>query len=326
MNDTDEHPIKKSEVEFLKYAYSVIKDRGEQLDSYFKYELLQVHAMLMSSIYLNRADLIEKAGLSKDFTFMIENELERLGHSFIVCKAFRRVFLVSTYVTSDLHGYPLVKIQRKLCELNFNEKDHMYVLGDCIDRGLDGLQILRWIMSQHNITLLLGNHEAMLLDNHFLFEGDSIPAVLDLKGEQRNSYCVWTSNGGYATIDAMQQFSDAQIKHIFRFLEKVPLYKEIEVNGKKYILTHSGLGSFDANKSLFEYTRFDLVWSRPSLNTRYYKDGRKVIFGHTPTFIFGLEYKGKPIFTDTWIDIDTGAGIGMNPALLRLDDLKVFYF
>ena len=27
-----------------------------------------------------------------------------------------------------------------------------------------------------------------------------------------------------------------------------------------------------------------------------------------------------------WIDVDVGAGLGLNPMLLRLDDLKEFYF
>lgn len=165
----------------------------------------------------------------------------------------------------------------------------------------------------------------MLLDNQFLFDGDVITSVLDLKGEQRNSYCVWTSNGGYATIDSIQQYTNSQIKHIFRFLEKAPLYKEIEVDGKKFILTHSGLGSFEQNKPLSEYSRFDLVWTRSSLSTRYYDDGRIVIFGHSPTVLFGSEFRGKPIFTDTWINIDVGAGIGLQPLILRLDDMKLFY-
>lgn len=85
---------------------------------------------------------------------------------------------MSIYVTSDLHGYPIEKIQKKLSEIDFNENDHLYILGDCIDRGPDGLKILRWVMSQSNVTLLIGNHEAMLLDNHFLFEGDTIPSSL----------------------------------------------------------------------------------------------------------------------------------------------------
>ncbi len=219
---------------------------------------------------------------------------------------------MSIYVTSDLHGYPLEKIQKKLTEIGFNNNDYLYILGDCIDRGKDGLKILRWIMSQANITLILGNHESMLLNNSFLFDGDKIPSVFDLKGEQRRAYGVWISNGGCGTIDAMQQFTDAQIKYLFRFLQRVPLYKEIEVNGKKYILTHSGLDNFDVNKPLSEYSQMDLLWSRPSLNTRYYEDGRTVIFGHTPTAIFGPEHKGKPVFTDTWIDIDVGAGLGCN--------------
>ena len=50
-----------------------------------------------------------------------------------------------------------------------------------------------------------------------------------------------------------------------------------------------------------------------------------MIFGHTPTFYYGEEYKGKAIVTDTWIDIDTGAAAGLSPMLLRLDDMKEFY-
>ena len=166
----------------------------------------------------------------------------------------------------------------------------------------------------------------MLLDNRFLFEGDHILAILDLTGDKREAYCIWTSNGGYATIDAMQQYSDAQIKHMLDFLERAPLYKEIEVNDTKYILTHSGLGNFEPEKPLSEYSRFDLVWTRPTLYTDYYKDGRKVIFGHTPTVLFGSDHKGKIVFTDTWIGVGVGCGIGLNPALFRLDDMKIFYF
>ena len=83
------------------------------------------------------------------------------------------------------------------------------------------------------------------------------------------------------------------------------------MDGKKFILTYSGLGSFEQNKPLSEYSRFDLVWTRPSLSTRYYDDGRIVIFGHSPTVLFGSEFRGKPIITDTWINIDVGAGIGL---------------
>ena len=38
----------------------------------------------------------------------------------------------------------------------------------------------------------------------------------------------------------------------------------------------------------------------------------------------GEEYEGKIIKTETWIDIDVGAGFGRQPVLLRLDDMKEF--
>lgn len=231
-----------------------------------------------------------------------------------------------TYVVSDLHGYPVERFQRVLEHIDFCKDDRLYVLGDCIDRGSDGLKLIRFIMSQPNITLILGNHEAMLLDNRLLFEGDRIPCASELCGERRKAYSVWVSNGGYATMDSMQQYTPAQTKYILDYLEGCPLYKEIQVDGKQYILTHSGLGNFEKDKNLSDYSRHDLLWTRPSLETTYYEDGRTVIFGHTPTVLYGTMYKGVPVFTETWIDIDTGAGLGLNPMLLRLEDMKRFYF
>ncbi|MBE6738306.1 MAG: hypothetical protein E7566_06620 [Ruminococcaceae bacterium] len=231
-----------------------------------------------------------------------------------------------TYVVSDLHGYPVERIGRKLSEIGFSPEDNLYVLGDCIDRGSDGLKIIRWIMSCPNVILLMGNHESMLLKNRGLFEGDRIPCASELTGAKRNYYSVWVSNGGFATMDAMQQYTHAQIRYMLDYIEKAPLYKEIEVGGKKYILCHSGLGDFNTDKKLSDYSEYDLLWSRPSLETRYYEDGTIVVFGHTPTTLYGSKFKNKPVFTDTWIDIDVGAGLGLSPMILRLDDMKEFYF
>ena len=83
LDDVDEPAISPKEVRFLEYAYSVIKKRGEDLNSYSRDELFQVHVMLVSSIHLNREDLIERSGLSRNFVSKVEEELERLGYSFI---------------------------------------------------------------------------------------------------------------------------------------------------------------------------------------------------------------------------------------------------
>lgn len=231
-----------------------------------------------------------------------------------------------TYVVSDLHGYSLDRFQRVLDKIGFSADDKLYVLGDCIDRGNDGIKIIRFLMTKPNIKLLRGNHEQMLLDNRFIFETEKVLTALDLVGEERKNYCMWMSNGGCITIESMRQYTTSQTKYILNYINKTLLYKEISVGGKKYILVHSGLGNFEKSKQLSEYSSEDLLWTRPTLDTKYYDDGTIVVFGHTPTVMYGENFKGKIVITKTWIDIDVGAGMGLSPVLLRLDDMSEFYF
>ena len=52
------------------------------------------------------------------------------------------------YVTSDLHGYPLDGFLQLLDKAGFGERDFLFVLGDVIDRGEHGVELLRWISRQ----------------------------------------------------------------------------------------------------------------------------------------------------------------------------------
>lgn len=81
-----------------------------------------------------------------------------------------------TYVISDLHGYPIEKLKILLEKANFGQDDFLYILGDVINRNGDGgVGILWWLLSQPNVQLLLGNHEAMLLSCSFVLEQFSSP-------------------------------------------------------------------------------------------------------------------------------------------------------
>ena len=64
------------------------------------------------------------------------------------------------YVMSDLHGC-YDKYINMLEKINFKYDDTLYILGDVIDRGDDGIKILSDMMKRHNIVTLLGNHEYM---------------------------------------------------------------------------------------------------------------------------------------------------------------------
>ena len=75
------------------------------------------------------------------------------------------------YVISDLHGYPLPRFKKLLALAGFSSSDHLFILGDVIDRNGDGgAAMLYWLTFQTNIELILGNHEAMLLSCSFLFD------------------------------------------------------------------------------------------------------------------------------------------------------------
>ena len=229
------------------------------------------------------------------------------------------------YVTSDLHGFSLEKFKGYLEQVNFSKDDFLYVLGDVIDRGPDGIKILKWLMTMHNAKLILGNHEDMLLKCDFLFDEISEESIANLTGTKLSTYMTWSSNSAGPTLDALSATRKSEIKYILEYLREAPLYEALTVNGRDFILVHSGLGSFSKDKKLAEYLRFDLLWSRPNLSQRYFDD-ITTVFGHTPTVYFGTKYQGRALVTDTWIDIDVGAGLGLNPMLLRLDDMKEFYF
>lgn len=228
------------------------------------------------------------------------------------------------YVTSDLHGYPLEKFKALLRKAEFSENDFCFILGDVIDRGTDGVEILKWLLLQPNIAMVRGNHEEMLLACSFLFEEITDESITQLSPEKLRALMQWQRNGADPTMKALRRCDRETVLDILDYLYDTPYYDTVSAGGRDFLLVHGGLGGFDPKKAPEEYAPHDLIWTRPALEDRYFDDVITV-FGHTPTAYYGSEYEGRAIFTDTWIDIDTGAARGGAPMLLRLDDLKEFY-
>ena len=231
------------------------------------------------------------------------------------------------FATSDLHGYPLDAFLRMLEKAGFSSADQLYVIGDVVDRNGDGgVAMLRWMMKQENVTLIRGNHEAMLLECGFVFTRDVDMADLrKVTLEQEYSLLRWHRNGCLPTIENLLKLKEEDPEELAKLLEYIrsaPLYMELAVPMKRFVLVHGGLNGFSTEKPLDEYTEDDLVWTRPKPEDRYWED-RLVVLGHTPTRYFGC--KGRMFATDTWVDIDTGAAGGGSPMLLRLDDMCEYY-
>ncbi len=229
-----------------------------------------------------------------------------------------------TYVISDLHGYPLTELQELLQKASFSEDDDLYILGDVVDRNGDGgVEILLWLMEQVNVELLLGNHEAMLLACDFVFDEVTEDHAAEMTEERRALLINYNVNGGGVTIRELLRLPIETRLDILDYLRDCRLYAAVTAGGRDFFLVHAGFGNFSKDRKLTDYAADELLWARPELTDRYYDDVH-TIFGHTPTIAYGKEYDGKILKTETWTNIDCGAGYGNEPTLLRLDDFKEF--
>lgn len=230
------------------------------------------------------------------------------------------------YVSSDWHGTPVDKIQRLLQQVHFSADDDLFVLGDVIDRGEHGVELIKYMMYEPNITLIRGNHEQMLLDCEFLFEEVTEESVDRFDIQKARALSLWQSNGGEPTITGLCREHHTMRTLILEYLQDTPLYDTVSVGGRDYLLVHAGIGQSanGTHKKLSECSDYDFLWTRPYLNTRY-STAFTTVLGHTPTHFYGAQYRGKILKTETWINVDTSAATGLPPALLRLDDLAEFY-
>ena len=228
------------------------------------------------------------------------------------------------YVTSDLHGYPLEKFKALLKKASFSSEDFLFVLGDVIDRGDEGIELLRWMMLEPNIQLILGNHEAMMLSCSFLLDELSAEALDDFDVNKLRLVQNWQVNGSSPTLEGLKKLSPELRECVFEYIREAPLYDSVSAGGRDFLLVHGGLGEYSPDKKIRDYTDRQLLWARPTLTDRYSSDFTTVL-GHTPTCFYGQSYKGRMIDNGSWINIDTGAACGYAPMLLRLDDMTEFY-
>ncbi len=146
-----------------------------------------------------------------------------------------------TFVLSDIHGH-YDTFLKMLEKIQFSEEDHLYILGDMIDRGKDGIAILQDIMKRKNVEAFLGNHEMMMLDCIEFERAQKNGAATDFVMMGRlDPYELWTypSNGGTATYKGFYGLPQEEQDAIEEFLKELPLIKRIKVGKRSYHLSHS---------------------------------------------------------------------------------------
>ena len=151
--------------------------------------------------------------------------------------------------------------------INLTPEDHLYILGDMIDRGQDGIRILQDVSSRPNVTCLLGNHEYMMWNyvSRHIFK--------DLN---------WLnpSNGGMQTLSEYRKLMPADRASVKKYHAELFLQIELTVEGTTFLLSHSSfLPGYGTVK-----------WRDKSITQRYRTDNRYHIIGHVPVMMIDDRY------------------------------------
>lgn len=195
---------------------------------------------------------------------------------------------MATYVFSDVHGH-FETLDRLLERVSPASTDRIFMLGDMIDRGPDPMAVVKCCRQLPNTTVLMGNHEDLMLS--YYANPDSASAQLN-----------WEINGAGPTQQGLRELPATERVELARWLFTLPLYAQTEVGGRRYLLVHAGIDPRQLPKVLpavwtaaavddvvCNQYRNDLMWIREDfwgaptglINDR--GEGPIVIAGHTPT-------------------------------------------
>ncbi len=223
------------------------------------------------------------------------------------------------YVMSDIHGC-YDKYRKMLERIAFSKTDTLYILGDVVDRGPHGMQVLLDIAARDNVVLLQGNHDRLagiLLTNLYLMEEQGCSEeLLDL-------YRMWMGDGGQSTLTEFLTLSEEDRITALEVLKNTKLMKELEVNGNSFLLAHT-VPEVDRICDYEEWGAEDYLWGEPDYEEIYFDD-KYVVTGHTPTGYIEEASKGKIWRGNNHIAIDCGAVFGYPLGCFCLDTFEEFY-
>lgn len=220
---------------------------------------------------------------------------------------------MATYVLSDVHGH-LRALDHALEMAQPGAHDTVFVLGDMVDRGPDPLGVINAVRALPNAQVLMGNHEAMLLDT-ILNGGD-----LELMS--------WHMNGGFVTSGQLDAMPHEDYVEVMDWLASLPAFAVLDLADERvsaqagarrlHLLCHAGIdaprlraslanagvapdaqggyGSASPQALLEAMTQQDIedllwiregFWSEPTGLVGRTGCGPVVIAGHTPSMLLG---------------------------------------
>lgn len=179
-----------------------------------------------------------------------------------------------SWIIPDIHG--CAKTLRVLLEnmLMVTKHDHLYFLGDYIDRGPDSKGVIDYLMhlqkEEYEVHFIKGNHEDMCVK---AYEADQKRLFFGGKHQEQKD---WEAVGAKETLKSFGVKHPREIpKEYIDWMNACVPYIELE----DYILVHAGM-NFDI-RDPFEDTK-SMMWTRHFKVDYRRTHGKKIIHGHIP--------------------------------------------
>ncbi len=230
------------------------------------------------------------------------------------------------YVISDIHGC-YREYLALLEKLRLSEYDHLYILGDAVDKGPAPIKVMQDLIHRKNVTYLLGNHDFLFC--YFLGKnGQNLTEknLAECDPEDIRDFQTWLKDGGITTAKQYMHLSYGERTAICTFLENAGFYHVIKDSGKTFLLVHAGIEGFREDKPLKNYHPLELICTRTDYTKRYYSDPDTfVITGHTPTPCIREDEQAEVYRGNGHIAIDCGCVYGGKLAAYCIETGGVVY-
>lgn len=257
-----------------------------------------------------------------------------------------------SYAIADIHGM-YGSYMEAINQLQ--ENDTLYVLGDVIDRGEYGIEIIQDMMKRDNVYFVIGNHEWYMLKTidilrkYGLENCDIQQTFGNIESEVKRMVPIdsafmffWMfQNNGIRTITKYLELPQKDQEQIYSYLSNSAIIQKVQTMVARICLVHAcppndktfidlleaqedGIVTYeDVNKNLGENCIDYMTGERKDAKgfELWASKGYITIYGHTPQ-------KSHRIYRDkdkSRICIDTACSMNGNLAMFCLNDGKVKY-
>jgi len=216
---------------------------------------------------------------------------------------------MARYALTDIHGCVRTFKALVLEQLQLQQADELYILGDLVNKGPDSKGVLDFVLDlqaqQYQVHCLRGNHDQMLRK-----AARKGPAPLTLTDTEKK--LVLESFG-------IEKFRDLPKKYK-KFLKSLPYYLELP----DYYLVHAGFNFgqsdiFEDKEAMLNIRGYEVDWQK--------LDNKLLLHGHTPTALHSI--KKIIAHKDRKLNLDAGCVYYRNAAYgnliaIDLDSRQLF--